>query len=144
MPDGQIFTPATTMEVAIAALTGALNSNTDAVGRLAEHSNLQDGKLDTIMETLGDMKTRLTLIERTPISARIDKLELKSEAYDKLVLKVETLEELKPKIEILEDEAQQRKGQRNLLDWSVKNWPGVLGFFALIVTVLVATGKIHF
>lgn len=122
MAQGQIFTQSTELEIAVAALTGALQTNTDALNRMAVHGERQDEKLDHIMEALGDVKTRLTLIERTPLSSRLDKLEAD--------------------IKILNDERNQRIGGIKLGEWIFRNWPGVLGFLALIATVLVATGKL--
>lgn len=55
---------------------------------------------------------------------------------------VQDIAALKNEIAELKSERDQRTGAANLLNWLFKNWPGVLGFFALVMIVLRSNGRI--
>lgn len=49
---------------------------------------------------------------------------------------------LQEQIDELKSERDQRTGAANLINWVFRNWPGVLGFFALIGIYLKSEGKL--
>lgn len=52
------------------------------------------------------------------------------------------IKSLRDEIDELKSERDQRTGATNLVSWAFKNWPGVIGFFALIAVILRAEGKL--
>lgn len=66
-------------------------------------------------------------------------------AKDIIEIKTQLAQEtksLRDEIDALKSERDQRTGAANLISWGFKNWPGVVGFFALIAVILRAEGKL--
>jgi hypothetical protein len=120
---GEVFVPLIDDQLGRLSLIEALRANTDAVQRLARHTEQQDRKLDEIQKTLGKLETRMTLLERSTLDQKVIELE-------------KDVEELKIY-------RSQKEAQASLINWVFKNWPGVVGFFLLIGTLLVTSGKLH-
>jgi septal ring factor EnvC (AmiA/AmiB activator) len=91
---------------------------------------------------VGEMRGQLRELVHTTnnVSTKIDGLTREVIAMGPLAAE---LAELKAEIKVaqseiaaLKSERDQRKGAVGLIDWSVKHWPGVLGFLFLIVIIL--------
>ncbi len=52
------------------------------------------------------------------------------------------VEELIVKVDALERDKHRRDGAISAWEWVFKNWPGIIGFFGLIVLILGLTGKL--
>lgn len=50
--------------------------------------------------------------------------------------------DLKLRLKVLEEKGQQQTGAANLINWVLRNWPGILGFGALIILILRTEGKL--
>lgn len=126
----EVFSPMNDDQLGRLSLIEAIRANTDAVNRLARHGEMQDRKLDEITGALGRIHTRLTLLERDTLKGEVDRNR-------------EGIEDVDSRLKALEVESQQRRGALSAVEWSVKNWPGVVGFFVLIALVLISTGKVQ-
>lgn len=131
MTKGEIFTPMADDQLGRLSLIEAIRANTDAVNRLARHSEMQDRKLDEISASLGKIDTRLTVLEHTTLKADVQR-------------NVQRLDELDARVDQLEEERAERRGAVRSVDWIFKNWPGIAAFIAMVMVVLVATGRVHF
>lgn len=66
-------------------------------------------------------------------------------AKDVIEIKTTHAQELKllqKQIDDLKSERDRRRGAASLIDWAFKNWPGVIGFLALIALILRSNGKL--
>lgn len=104
------------------AMIEAIRANTDAVNRLARHSEGQDRKLDEMKDTLSRVETRLTVIEQTDLKADVADHE--------------------KRLKSLEAEREQRKGARGAMDAVLKYGPFAIAIITALFIVLVATGRI--
>lgn len=93
----------------------ALRQITDNLKRLNE-------KMDKQSDDIRSIDARLIRIESNSVSASVQKLETEMES--------------------IKAERNRREGAFGLVEWLFKNWPGILGFFALVFIVLEATGRI--
>lgn len=94
----------------------------EAMRQITDNLKRLNDNMSANTQTLHGIDTRLVRIESNSVNskvadheARIDKLE---SAHDR------------------------RMGATSLLDWIFRNWPGVLGFAAMIFVLLQATGKL--
>ena len=131
MTKGEIFTPMGDEQLGRLSLIEAIRANTDAVNRLARHGEMQDRKLDEISTSLGKIDTRLTLLERNTLEADVQRNRV-------------DLDKIDERVNALEVERAERRGAQRLADWFFKNWPGIVAFIAMVMVVLVATGRVHF
>lgn len=46
------------------------------------------------------------------------------------------------RLKVIEERNSQQRGAVNLVEWLVKNWPGMLGFVLLLAILLRAQGKL--
>lgn len=109
-------------------LLQALKANTEAMGRLAERGDKQDGKLDGIVGTLHSIDKRLTVIENNSIERDVKKCREDLDAIDKRLAALEAIEN-------------QRKGAMGLWDWFRKSWPAIVGLIAIVAVILNTNGK---
>ena len=52
------------------------------------------------------------------------------------------VQRLKEEVEELKEEKLRRDGALGLVQWTFRNWPAVIGYFALIAAIVAANGKI--
>lgn len=121
MPNS-VMTPMVDDQLGRLALIEAIRANTDAVNRLARHGEATDLKLDKIINTISDMNTRLTVIERDGLKADVVALE--------------------DKVAVLENDLRERTGARKFADTLAKYGPIVTVLVTALIIVLLATGKI--
>ena len=114
-----VMMPVPDSQLALLALTEAIRSNTAATERSTRHNEKTDGKLDVITKTLGEMNTRLTLLERDGLR-------------DDVTQNRKAIEQHDHRISALEAEREQRRGALGLAEWFFKNWPALIGFLALL------------
>lgn len=89
---------------------------------------LNNGQTETV-KALGEMRESLHGID-----IRLVRIESKSVSKE--------VEALKAKVDDLESDRDKRVGAVNLGNWIFRNWPGVLGFVAMVVLMLQVTGKV--
>lgn len=106
MPD-QIPSDFTGLAVTVGEMRGQLRE-------VVHNLNNVSGKIDGLAREV---------IAMGPIAAEL--AELKSE-----------IKLTKQEVDLLKSERDQRKGATNLVDWTVKHWPGVLGFLFLIFLIV--------
>lgn len=100
----------------------ALRANTSVMEGLRDEMR-EDRKL------LHDIHTRVVKIE----SNRLDSV---------VAANATKIEQLDKRVDLLERDKDRRDGAMSGFDWMLKNWPGVIGFFALIAVILKSTGQI--
>lgn len=119
---GEFFVPASESQVSGLSLIHAMRTMSDGMSRLADQQDRQSSKLGEVSEVIHGMDKRLAIIEANSLARMVDEHE--------------------KRIEALEIDKQRREGAINLADWFFKNWPGIIGFVALAMMVLVATGQL--
>jgi predicted nuclease with TOPRIM domain len=100
----------------------ALRQITDNLRRLNE-------KMDDQGKAMNAMDVRLARIESNRMDGDVDEMR-------QMLLRV------KDRLAKLEEDKHRRDGAVSALEWVFKNWPGILGFFALIALILGLTGKL--
>lgn len=86
------------------------------------------GQLREVVHTLNNVSSKIDGLSREVISMgpiAADLAEVRGEI--KLV---------RAEVDSLRSDRDQRKGATGMLDWIVRNWPGVLGFLFLIFLIL--------
>jgi uncharacterized protein YaaN involved in tellurite resistance len=106
-----------------------LRQITDALNRAADRGDRTEAKLDDIGNILHKMENRLTVIETNSLEREVDRNRVSISNLDKRVLH-------------LEASSLRREGAMGIVEWAVKNWPGIIGFFVLIAVILEVTGQI--
>lgn len=90
------------------------------------------GLRDEIKEArsdVSDVRERVIRIESNQLDRQVER-------------NTETIGKLQERIDALERDKDRRDGAVSAWDWLFKNWPGVIGFFALIMLILALTGKL--
>lgn len=96
------------------------------------------GQLREMVHGLNNLSSKFDGLSREVIG-------LAGLAKDVIEIKTQLAQEtkdLREEINSLKRERDQRTGAANLVSWGFKNWPGVVGFFALIVVILRTQGKL--
>lgn len=90
---------------------------------------------------LGEMRGQLRELvhSQNNLSSKFDGL---SREVFTLTALATDIADMKLRLKVLEEKGQQQTGAANLISWGFKNWPGVVGFFALIAVILRAEGKL--
>lgn len=90
---------------------------------------------------LGEMRGQLRELvhSQNNLSAKFDGL---SREVIGLAPLANDMADIKLRLKVLEEKNQQQAGATNLANWAFKNWPGVVGFFALIAVILRTEGKL--
>lgn len=123
MPDrADVFMPVPDDHIGRLALIEAMRASTDAVQRLARQVETQDAKLEGIKDQLSDMKTSIALLQQSSLK--------------------QDVEDMKKRLGVLEATDQQQQGAVKLVEWAVKNWPGVIGF-GLMMAMLAKIGGLY-
>jgi hypothetical protein len=73
------------------------------------------------------------------IDARLIRQETRNEQFAELK---EELKEAQADIARLKSDRDKRTGAVNLVEWIIRHWPGVLGFFLLVGIILNSKGKL--
>lgn len=90
---------------------------------------------------LGEMRGQLRELvhSQNNLSAKFDGL---TREVITLTALATDIADMKLRLKVLEERGQQQRGAASLVDWVFKNWPGIVGFIALIVVILRDQGKI--
>lgn len=123
-----ILTPVPDDHIGRLALIEAVRACTDAVTRMGHHAETQDNELKAIGKTLGEMNTRLALLENSSLKLQVER-------------NVTTIERLSDRVDALEKAEDRRSGAMGFGEALVRWWPTVVLFVA-VIAVLVVTGKI--
>ena len=107
-----------------------LRQITDALNRAADRGDRTETKLDEIGKILHKVDNRLTVIETNSLEREVERNRVAIASLDKRML-------------LLEATDYRRQGAMGLFEWLLKNWPGVLGFIALVVVIMQVTGRIN-
>ena len=107
-----------------------LRQITDALNRAADRGDRTEAKLDEIGKILHKVDNRLTVIETNSLEREVERNRVAIASLDKRML-------------LLEATDYRRQGAMGLFEWLLKNWPGVLGFIALVVVIMQMTGRIN-
>lgn len=107
---------------AMRANTEALRANTKTMEGLAH-------RVDKIGDDVQDVRERMIRIEANPLSAKVEANCVRLDRHSK-------------RIDALERDKDRRDGAMSGFDWAMKNWPGIIGFVAMIVVVLASTGRL--
>ena len=115
------------------------------------------GQLDEISEKLGEL-TAYTHEHRHGVNnlsqkfdalaldlvRRVEALDVKMTVRIDEVVKMLTAENvvLQARVDALEIDKQRRDGALSLVEWAVRNWPGIIGFALLVAVILKSTGQI--
>lgn len=94
----------------------------EALRQITDNLKRLNDKMDKQGDELRSIDARLIRIESNSVSASVQKLQ--EEVGD------------------LRAEKFRRDGALGLFQWTFKNWPGVIGFFALVALILKSTGRI--
>jgi len=105
------------------SLIEAIRANTDAVKRLGDQKDRQDHKLDEIGKALGEINTRLAVLEQSSLHAQVEHHQRE-------------MDRLEARLRVLENLSEQRKGAMNLFEWVGKNWPAVIGFVGIVALLI--------
>lgn len=115
------------------------------------------GKLDEISERIGELGAYVHEHRHgvNNLGMKFDALSLdlakRVEALDvKIASRIDEmnaslsrrLDSLEQRIDALESVNDKRSGALGLFEWVVRNWPAVVGYFAIVAVILKATGKI--
>ncbi|WP_159641825.1 hypothetical protein [Sphingorhabdus sp. 109] len=107
-----------------------LRQITDALHRAADRGDRTESKLDDIGNILHKVDNRLTVIENNSLDREVERNRVSIANLDKRVL-------------YLEASNLRREGAMGIVEWGVKNWPAIIGFFILIAIILEVTGQIN-
>jgi hypothetical protein len=90
---------------------------------------------------LGEMRGQLRELvhSQNNLSSKFDGL---SREVFALTALASDMADMKMRLKVLEEKGQQQVGAANLINWAFRNWPGVLGFFALIAVILRLEGRL--
>jgi Tfp pilus assembly protein PilN len=90
---------------------------------------------------LGEMRGQLRELVhgQNNLSAKVDGL---SREVITLTALAADMADLKMRLKVIEERNSQQRGAVNLVEWLVKNWPGMLGFVLLLAILLRAQGKL--
>lgn len=90
---------------------------------------------------LGEMRGQLRELVhgQNNLSAKVDGL---SREVITLTALAADMADMKLRLKVLEERGLQQKGAANLVEWLMRNWPGIIGFLALIAVLLRTEGKL--
>jgi uncharacterized coiled-coil DUF342 family protein len=92
------------------------------------------GQMRELVHTLNNVSGKIDGLSREVISMGPLAAEIAEVKGDIKLVQTE--------INLLKSERDQRKGAVGLVEWLVKHWPGVLGFFVLLGLLLKTEGKL--
>lgn len=114
-----IFTPMPDDQIGRLALIEAMRANTDALQRVGRQVEGQDGKLDEMNKHLGQIDTRLALLENNNLSREHDALQREHDA-------------LQVRVSSLEVDRERLRGERGIVS-AVFNSKGLAWLVAAVV-----------
>ena len=103
------------------------------------------GQLREVVHSLANLSGKFDGLSREVIglgSLAQSVVELRAAHTTDLKLMQEQITDLRSEIADLKSERDKRTGAANLINWVFRNWPGVVGFFALIGIYLKSEGKL--
>ena len=95
----------------------------EALRQITDNLRRLNDKMDKQSDDIRSIDARLIRIESDSVNAAVRKLE--------------------GEVEALKQDKNRRDGALGLVEWTVKNWPGLIGLVLMIVVVLQATGTIR-
>lgn len=103
------------------------------------------GQLREVVHSLANLSGKFDGLSREVIglgSLAQSVVELRAAHTNDLKLMQDQLADLRAEVIDLKSERDKRTGAANLINWTFKNWPGVVGFVALIAVILRSQGKL--
>jgi hypothetical protein len=90
---------------------------------------------------LGEMRGQLRELvhSQNNLSSKFDGL---SREVFALTALASDMADIKLRLKVLEERGQQQTGAANLVSWVLRNWPGIVGFAALVFLMLKTEGKL--
>jgi len=121
--EAALMRPSDDSDLRTVTVLHALQTTSEGIKRLADHQDRQSLQITSVSDVVHSMDKRLAIMEANSLLTRVEKHG--------------------ERLDALEDKEQRRAGAVNAAEWGLKHWPGVVGFIALIMTVLIATGKVN-
>jgi hypothetical protein len=103
------------------------------------------GQLREVVHGLNNLSGKFDGLSREVIGLGAlakDVIELKTAHVQDLRAMQSRIEDLRGEIDDLKSERDKRTGAANLVSWVLRNWPGIVGFAALIALILRSNGKL--
>lgn len=103
------------------------------------------GQLREVVHSLANLSGKFDGLSREVIglgSLAQSVVELRAAHTADLKMVREQVENLQSEIADLKSERDKRTGAANLVNWTFRNWPGIVGFVVLLGVILRADGKL--
>lgn len=134
MPEHSIHKIMTATEPADVAQMAVI----ECLRQIADGNKKLNSVLEGMQTEIRDVRERLIRIEASEFKAELAHAKNEIER-----LRKEDLKTIDARVGALELDRGRREGAIGVVNWSFKNWPGVVGFIALVMIVLVATGRVN-
>lgn len=96
------------------------------------------GQMREMVHGLNNLNTKFDGLSREVIGLGVlakDVIEIKTTM-------AQEIKNLRDEIDSLKSERDKRTGAANLINWALRNWPGILGFVGLVLLMLRTEGKL--
>lgn len=103
------------------------------------------GQLREVVHSLANLSGKFDGLSREVIglgSLAQSVVELRAAHTNDLKLMQERVDDLKKEVDDLKSERDKRTGAANLINWALRNWPGILGFVGLVILMLRTEGRL--
>ena len=103
------------------------------------------GQLREVVHSLANLSGKFDGLSREVIglgSLAQSVVELRAAHTNDIKTMQESIDDLKKEIADLKSERDKRVGAANLINWALRNWPGILGFIGLVILMLRTEGKL--
>lgn len=103
------------------------------------------GQLREVVHSLANLSGKFDGLSREVIglgSLAQSVVELRASHTADLKTMQESIADLRAEVADLKSERDKRTGAANLINWALRNWPGILGFIGLVILMLRTEGKL--
>ena len=128
-PRPKLMMPVGDAEAAQIIEIEALRQIVDNLKRLNERSDAMSTLITNQTDAINGVDKRLIRIESNQLDGTVQKLANQVETSAK-------------RIAALEADKNRRDGAIGIMEWLLKSWPALVGFIAMVLIVLQATGRI--